>query len=74
MEQRNLDQYYLFGDVFETVDACDELETLLGRLKRQRLIDDDEWRETKQNVANIRARLEAHINGSALTPKAPRLG
>ena len=73
MEQRDLDQYYLFGDVYETVVACDELETLLGRLKRQRLLNDDEWRESKQNVASIRARLEAHLNSSALTPKAPRL-
>ena len=72
MEPRTLDEYYRFGDVYETMDACDKLETHLARLKRQHLLD-EEFHRCKQDVANIRRRIEAHITSQALTPKGPRL-
>lgn len=57
----NLDHFYTFGDVYETVDACDQLELLLGRLRRQNLLSEQEWTECRRRVAEIRARLEAHL-------------
>jgi hypothetical protein len=56
-----LDHYYTFGDVYETLDACDQLELLLGRLKRQRLINESEWVQSRQNIADIRERLEVRL-------------
>lgn len=56
-----LDHYYVYGDVYETLDACDNLELLLGRLRRQHLLSDQESDRTKRSIAEIRARLEAHL-------------
>jgi hypothetical protein len=53
--------YYTFGDVYETLDACDQLELLLGRLKRQRLINESDWIQSRQNIAEIRKRLETRL-------------
>jgi hypothetical protein len=62
MEPQPLDHYYTFGDLYETLDACDQLELLLGRLKRQRLIGDPEWVQSRQNIAAVRRRLEARLS------------
>jgi hypothetical protein len=56
-----LDHFYVYGDVYESLDACDQLELLLGRLKRQGLITEPEWTQSRQNVAEIRARLESRL-------------
>ena len=61
MSVARLDHFYRFGDVYETVDACDQLEILLARLRRQNLLSDQEWVESRKNVAEIRARLEARL-------------
>lgn len=73
MNAQTLDDLYQFGDVYETLDACDSLELLLGRLKRRRILDDREWRDIREQVAGIRTRLESHVTGSALSPNGPRL-
>lgn len=67
------DHYFTFGDVYETMEACNRLDVLLARLKRQQLLPDDECAESRQKVATIRERLEAKLNSSSLTPKGPRL-
>jgi hypothetical protein len=58
-----VDHFYTFGDVYEALDACRELEMLLGRLKRQRLLSEDEWAASRENLAAIRARVETHLGG-----------
>lgn len=68
-----LDQFYTYGDVYETLDTCRQLEMLLGRLKRQHLLSDEEVAHSKDDVSRVRARLEAQINSVNLTPKGPRL-
>jgi hypothetical protein len=61
----NFDHFYLFGDVYETVDACDQLELLLGRLRRQRLLNEGEWLQLRDHVAKIRAHLESRLTQPA---------
>ena len=61
MNAPDLDHYYLFGDVYETLDTCTELEQLLGRLRRQGMLSDQEWMSSKQNIAAIRSRLEDRL-------------
>lgn len=65
---RNLDHFYLFGDVYETLDTCAQLETLLGRLRRQRLMSDEHWMASKDNVAAIRGRIQQRLDEANLTP------
>ena len=60
----NLDRFYAYGDVYETLDTCEELEMLLGRLKRQRLMSEAEWQRSKENVAHIRTRLENFLQNA----------
>lgn len=61
MNAEHLDHYYVFGDVYETLDTCHVLETLLSRLRRQGLIDDESWASSKANIAEIRERLEHRL-------------
>jgi hypothetical protein len=50
-----------FGDVYDTIGTCDELETQLSRLKRRGMIGHEEWLETKKGIAAIRIHLERCI-------------
>lgn len=59
-----VDHFYVYGDLYEVLDSCRELEMLLGRLKRQRLLSEDEWVDSRENLAAIRARLEARLGGA----------
>lgn len=56
------DHYYLFGDVYATLDTCDELERLLGRLDGQQLLDDQDCTLSRQNIGAIRSSLEAELS------------
>lgn len=62
MSVARLDHFYTYSDVYETVDACDQLELLLGRLRRQGLLSEQEWMQSRRDVAEIRSRLDAHLN------------
>lgn len=73
MQTRQLSDIYEHGDVYETIDTCNELEVQLSRLKRQRVLDEEEWLESKREVATIRERLEDIIGDAALKPRGPRL-
>jgi hypothetical protein len=64
MTAAELDHYYIFGDVYETLDTCTELEQLLGRLHRQNLLTEGEWVSSKQNIAAIRSHLEGRLAAS----------
>jgi len=59
MSLASLDDLYDHGDVYETLDACQELEMLLNRLRRQQTLTDLEWMQSRQTLADIRARLES---------------
>lgn len=61
MQPGRLEHIYEFGDVYETIDTCDELQMRLSRLKRQGVIDHAEWLETKSGIEAIRLRLEGYI-------------
>ena len=60
----DLQHFYAFGDLYETLDACQELEMLLARLKRQRLLSDGEYSLSKANVEEIRTQLESYLNAA----------
>ncbi len=52
------DDYFVFGDVYETLDACQQIDLLLSRLRRQSLMDDQNWMATKAHIAEVRKSLE----------------
>jgi hypothetical protein len=68
-----MNHFYTFGDVYETLDACDALGILLSRLKRQNILTEPEWTRLTQDVAGVRATVEHKLNAAALTPKGPSL-
>jgi hypothetical protein len=70
---QELDHFYQYGDVYEALEACDQLEVVLGRLKRQHLLPLAECQESRDELAHIRERLEGRIDNSAFTPKGPHL-
>ncbi len=52
------DDYFVFGDVYETLDACQQIDLLLSRLRRQSLMDDQNWLATRAHIAEVRRSLE----------------
>lgn len=54
-------RYYDYGDIYDTIGACDDLETHLSRLKRQRVLDETAWRETREAVETVREQLERRL-------------
>jgi hypothetical protein len=67
------DHFYLFGDVYETLETCDRLSTLLGRLRRQNLLSERDLAGTRRGLEAIRERVQDHLNAASLTPRGPRL-
>ena len=57
-----LDHFYTYGDVYEALDACQQLEILLGRVKRQRFIDDQVWTHSAQWLSELRNRLGTAVH------------
>jgi hypothetical protein len=55
------DDYFVFGDVYETLEACQQVDLLLSRLRRQSLIDDQNWLTTKAHIAEVRKSLESML-------------
>ena len=55
------DDYLVFGDVYETLDACEHIDLLLNRLRRQSLIDDQNWIATRAHIAEVRKSLESML-------------
>jgi hypothetical protein len=55
------DDYVVFGDVYETLDACQQIDLLLSRLRRQSLLDDQDWIATRAHIAEVRKSLETML-------------
>jgi hypothetical protein len=68
----DLDHFAVFGDVYDTLDTCSTLETMLSRLKRQKLLSEADWEVGRANLNEIRERVEAPMREAALQPKGPR--
>ena len=60
-DRAQFENIYRFGDVYDTLDACDHLELLLARLRRQRILDERQWIETRQSVDEVRAQLAERL-------------
>ncbi|MBV9282888.1 MAG: hypothetical protein JOZ41_22670 [Chloroflexi bacterium] len=73
MSVNRLDHFYTYGEVYDTLEACDELELHLGRLRRQRTLTETEWERTRKSLETIRAEVEGHIRSADLQPRGPRL-
>jgi hypothetical protein len=70
---QDLEHFYRFGDVYDALEACDQLEFKLARLRRQSLLPADDCQESREDLSHIRGRLENYISSSSLLPKGPRL-
>jgi len=55
------DHYFHFGDVYDTIDACHNLNRMLGRLQRQSLLDEEAVVQSRAQLAEILARLEGRL-------------
>jgi hypothetical protein len=55
------DHFYIYGDVYEAIDACDHLALLLGRLKRRQLIGEHDWARSGESIADVRRLLEGKL-------------
>ena len=58
MSVAHSEEFFVFGDVYETLEACQQVEMLLSRLRRRQLMDDQNWMANKAHVAEIRKTLE----------------
>lgn len=60
-----LDHLYAYGELYDALDVCDQVNQVLSRLKRHRLLSVDDFTESEQHVDAIRARLEDRLNDAA---------
>jgi CRP-like cAMP-binding protein len=60
-----LDHLYAYGEVYDTLDVCDQVTQALSRLKRHGLLSNDDWTMSKENIDDIRLRLEDRLNDAA---------
>jgi hypothetical protein len=51
--------FYIFGELYDTVGACDQLELSLGTLKRRGLLSEQAWQDDCRQVVAIRNHLES---------------
>lgn len=61
----DLDHFYQFGEVHETLDACDQLDMMLGRLKRRHILSEETWRSSKRHLTEIRSRIEERASSAS---------
>lgn len=57
----DLDHFYTFGEVHETLEAVDHVDRMLARLKRQSMLSNEAFVASKHDLAEIRARIEARL-------------
>lgn len=61
----DLDHFYTFGEVHETLEAVDQVDRMLGRLRRQSLLNNEDFTASKRNLAEIRTRVEDRLRTRA---------
>lgn len=57
-----LDHLYAYGEVYDTLDVCDQVIQALSRLKRHGLLSADDWTMSEQYIDTIRMRLEDRLH------------
>ena len=62
-----LDHLYAFGEVYDTLDVCDQVTQALSRLKRHGLLSAEDWAMSKEYVDAIRIKLEDRLNDGNAT-------
>jgi hypothetical protein len=56
------DRLNTYRDAYEALDACQNLEMVLSRLRQQQMLDEGEWTQSAQSVAEIKDRVEGHLS------------
>lgn len=57
-----LDHLYAYGELYDALDVCDQVNQVLSRLKRHGLLSLNDWTMSGQYVDAIRTRLEDRLN------------
>ena len=63
-----LDHLYAYGELYDALDVCDQVNQVLSRLKRHGLLTLDDLTVSEQYVDAIRMRLEDRLNDATGTP------
>lgn len=71
LEVVDLDRLYVLGEIYDTLDSCDQVSNGLSRLRRHRLLDEDDVLASRHDVDAVRARLERRLANSANTSPTP---
>jgi hypothetical protein len=59
---RWLDHFAEYGDVYDAMDACDDLEMKLSRLKRLKLMTEEEFLASRESVNEVKNLVERRID------------
>jgi CRP-like cAMP-binding protein len=57
----DLDRLYVLGEIYDTLDVCDQIAQSLSRLGRHGLLGQDDLEASRRDVDAIRARLEHRL-------------
>ncbi|MBV9279762.1 MAG: hypothetical protein JOZ41_06755 [Chloroflexi bacterium] len=67
------DDFYRYGEVYDALETCQQLELDLARLRRRGLLSREEWAACKERLDDVRKRLEAAIPSGRRRPIWRRL-
>lgn len=59
-----LDHLYVYGEIYDALDTCDQVSQVLSRLRRHGLLSPDDAGASEAHVDKIRERLEQQLSGS----------
>ena len=60
---RELDHFYVYGEIYDALDTCDQVSQALNRLRRHGLLPADDAGTSEAYVVKIRERLEQQLSG-----------
>lgn len=61
----SLDHYAKFGEIYDTLEVCENLAISLNRLRRQGLLDEPAWIQDRSYVDQIRSQLENRMESQS---------
>lgn len=62
MNASGLNRLQTYRNAYEALDVCQTLEMILSRLRQERMLDDAEWARSAMSVAEIKDRVEGHLD------------
>lgn len=70
-QPEDLDHFFTYGEVYDALEVCQDLEMVLARLQRHELLSDMDLERCRQRIAEVRSMVEGSLPGGEARPRRP---